>query len=237
MTLAQIKSAMAGYLDTQEANFTVGSTDLSLIAVNQVRMQAELENDFEFSRELVTVSVNGAIGGSLSTAVRYGTATVVQVKSPIEVGIFDTNANLRPIDWTTVAEGLERQRELVPGFAPRYPTDGQLSAATEWPSRLVFSGDNVYFFPKDENLTFLAGMEVYAFHPEWTAMDSTSDVWTTKGAQYLMWKGIIHLNHLFKEFVFRQEGNLPEPKELAQAGLDALKLWDSFRYEQFRRHG
>ncbi len=228
---------MAGYLDTAEINFTIGSVDLSLIAVNQVRMRAELENDFEFSRELVTISVDGAIGGSLSTAVRYGTATPISVKSPIEVGIFDQYNNLRPIEWTTVAEGLERQREIVPGFPPRYPTDGQVArAACEWPSRIVFSGDNVYLFPKDPTLTLTIGIEVYAFHTEWLFMDTTTDVWTTKGGQYLLWGGIIHLNHLFKEFVARQEGNLPEPRALMQEGLDALKLWDSFKHEQFRRH-
>lgn len=239
MTLAQIQSAMAGYLDTTVAAFTVGGVDLSLIALNQIRLQAEMLNDFEFSRKLVTVSVNGVTGGSLSSAVLYGTATPAIVKSVLEVGLFDGSGNLRPIEWTTVAESLERQREIAPGVFPSYPTDAQITATTESPSRLVFSGDNIFLFPKDATLTtaLSVGLEVYTFAADWASIAAPSDIWTDKGQQYLMWQGVVHLNHRFKEFVFRQEGNLPSPEKLAEAGLEALRQWDIFKYEQFRRHG
>lgn len=69
------------------------------------------------------------------------------------------------------------------------------------------------------------------------ATTATSDVWTTKGAQYLQWATIVQLNHLFKQFLPRQEGNLPPPQTLADAGLQNLITWDIYKYEGFRRHG
>lgn len=61
--------------------------------------------------------------------------------------------------------------------------------------------------------------------------------WLIQGEQYMLWNTIIHLNHKLKEFVPRTEGNLSPPAELAASGLQALKDWDTFQYEQFRRHG
>jgi hypothetical protein len=64
----------------------------------------------------------------------------------------------------------------------------------------------------------------------------TSDVWLTKGASYLLWGGLIEVNHLVKEFVFRQEGNLPPPEKLRDDALEVFKQWDQFKFEQNRRH-
>jgi hypothetical protein len=66
--------------------------------------------------------------------------------------------------------------------------------------------------------------------------DDTSGVWLTKGSQYLLWAGLVEVNHMAKEFVFRQEGNLPPPEKLRDGALETFKLWDSFKFEQDRRH-
>ena len=90
---------------------------------------------------------------------------------------------------------------------------------------------------------------VYTPHGNWTAPglpmiavvemmpgSDTSDIWLTKGSQYLLWGGIVEANHLAKEFVFRQEGNLPPPEKLRDSALEMFVQWDTFKYEQNRRH-
>jgi len=242
VTLSDIRKAVAAYLHKGSVNNLIaGGVDLCLVALNQVRTAAELGNDFEFTRKLMSVSVDGVTGGDLSTAVEYGTTNNFAIKSVLDVGTFDTNGNFRPAEWTTTGDSLNRERLDNPFFIARYPTDAQVSSGLIGQKRFVFSGNRVYFFPKTPNLTILLGIEAYTFTGDWAdytdpAAGTLAYVWTRQGAQYLQWAATIHLNHLWRDFVFRQEGNLPPPQALADAGLAALQTWDSFRYQQFRRH-
>jgi hypothetical protein len=242
MTLFELKATAAAYLGKSVTDLTVNGVDLGLAALNQVRLNAELQNDFEFSRKLVTLDVDGVTGGSLDDVVTYVGEDSVEVKSVIDVGQFDEAGNLLPAEWSTVSESLIRQREENPSAVPRYPTDGQAVAGPWGGRRFLFSGSDVFFYPKVDDTTFTVGIEVYTFTTDWVdddlAEDSTVGApWTTRGHQYLLWASVVHLNNLFKEFVFRQEGNLPPPQTLADQGLASLISWDIFRYEQFRRHG
>jgi hypothetical protein len=89
---------------------------------------------------------------------------------------------------------------------------------------------------------FEIGIEAYTFSRDWVDGDTVpsapenGDVWLRKGNQYLQWAGMIHLNHAYKGFTFRQEGNLPPPQTLADNGLASLMTWSAFKYEQYRRH-
>lgn len=80
------------------------------------------------------------------------------------------------------------------------------------------------------------GQTISTGAPTVTATTATSDIWTTHGSQFLLWQTIVHLNKLFRVFVPRQEGNLPPPTDLADAGLQTLVDWDANKFEQFRRH-
>jgi hypothetical protein len=237
MTLQDIRNAAAAYLHRTVADFIVNTVDLSLFALNQVRLAAELQNDFNFTRKTMELSVDGVTGGSLSAAVEHGTTNSFEIKSIVDVGQFDGDGNLRPVDWTTVAAGLDQQRSENPQYLFRYPTDAQTSFATGFP-RIVFSGNKVYVYPIATGQTFLLGIESYTFTPDWTTLDygTTPDPWAKKGSQYLLWSLIIHLNQVYKDFVFRQEGNLPPPQTLADQGLASLVTWDIFKFEQSRRH-
>lgn len=296
------------------------------MAANQVRKTAELQHDFEFQRKLLTLSVNGITGGSLLNAVISGTATTVDIKSIINLGLFDTDSNLRPARWSTVAEGLRNEVSRTP--IPRYPSDaGSISPWSGQLAQFTLTGDTVYAWPKTTAghiETYTLGIEAYVFDSDWTGtndvtvsspipgtfahigtydsyglywrevgsgflyrtsvtdawilngnylqsdpdppywkLETTSqspvgtytavgttgspvvtdsiasytNVWTKQGQQYLQWGTICQLNHLYKEFVFRQEGNLPPPEKYRDEGLATLINWDVFRYEQFRQHG
>lgn len=337
-TLAQIKQSVANYLDLDLADLTLNGEDLFLTAANECRREAEQTNDFEFSRRLIQLTVDGVSGGDLGDAVlKSDGTTAVNVKTVIEVGQFDNAGNFRPVEWTTVAESLERQREdSREVWMPRYPNDSYFDQQVCGLARVVFSGDSVFMFPKDSSNDYTLGMEVYTYADDWASVGITegsvtvtgtlapdltgtyvqvpgdnpifvkfsggvstangmlyrtsdetgwilapfytlgggaidiwqlttssessagtytpvggasgsavvsaqssviTDIWTTQGAQYLTWASIVRLNHRFKHFVFRQEGNLPPPEKLAEAGLLSLKQWDAHKFEQNRRHG
>jgi hypothetical protein len=244
VTLYEIKVAAATYFEKSIDDLTQHDVDLGLIALNHVRQVAELNNDFNFTRKLLQVNVDGVTGGSLDTAVEYGTTdTVVAVKTVVDVGTFDTDGNFRPAEWTTVGDSLNRERQDNPYYVQRYPTDAQAVCGPGGQRRFTFSGNKIYFFPKTPNLSITLGIEAYTFTPDWTRTDVLRDSvsvydgpWTRRGSQYIQWATVIHLNHLFKGFVFRQEGNLPPPEKLAELGLASLQNWDAFAYEQFRRH-
>ena len=174
MTLYEIKTAVATYFKTTIADLTQNSQDLFLVAANQVRRQAELMHDFEFSRKLVTVSVNGVTGGSLEDAVVYGTSTEVNIKTVVEAGLFDTDGNLRPVEWTTVAEGIERQRIDNDMATPRYPTDSWFTNEPAGYGRFEMSGGTIYRWPKDLTHNFTLGLEVYTMSDDWTSSAESS---------------------------------------------------------------
>lgn len=290
MTLFEIKSLAATYLQKTAADLTVNGLDMGLLALNQARKLAELNYDFEFSRQLLTLSVDGITGGSLENSVVQGTDTHVEIKTVIDVGNFDVKGRFYPVEWTTRAEGLERQREekrnSVFNLNRRYPTDAECTF--NGTQRVILSNNRVDIYPQmvGNDLTFNLGFEVYAFWNNWTDADLTTgglnpstpiydrtedphingqfwnnggvvmcslppfvdgepdpgddagyiDIWTEQGQQYLLWQTICQLNYYFKEFVPRQEGNVAVPSDLAANGLEVLKTWDAYRYEQFRRH-
>lgn len=246
MNLLEIKTDAASYLEVGVADLTVDSQDLWLMAANRVRRQVEQGYNLEFSRALVQLEVDGVTGGSLDDAIVYGTEEeTVNVKSVIEVGLFDENGNLRPVDWTTVSASLELQRKMIPGFTPRYPTDGQVLSGLCGSQRITFSNRNVFILPKQEDLTLTLGLEVYTYFANWVAADLSEegednpveDIWTENAADYLLWATIIQLNYRFKAFVPRQEGNLATPADMKAEALQRFLEWDINQYEQFRRHG
>ena len=236
MTLNDIRSAAAAYLHRTIPDFTVNGVDLSLLALNQIRRTAELQNDFNFTRKLLRLPLDGVVGGSLSAAIDWFTQIPTEIRGIVDVGVWDENQNLNPVEWTTVAASLDLQRmEGAPLF--RYPSDGQAVSGCN-PIRVVFAGDTAFLYPKAPGQNIDIGLEATTFTTDWTTDDlaTSPDPWATKGNQYLMWMLVIHLNQVFKDFVFRQEGNLPPPQALADAGLVSLIAWDLFKFEQSRRH-
>jgi hypothetical protein len=244
VNLYQIKAAVAAYFDKPIDAMNVNDVDIALIAFNQVRTNAELNNDFEFTRKLLTLDIDGVTGGSLDSATEYGSEedTSFEIKTILDVGTFDTDGNFRPVEWTTVGDTLNRERLDNPMYSPRFPTDAQAISGPIGQRRFVFTGNKVFYFPKTPNLTITLGIEAYTFSPDWDVDDlatdasDTGDSWLRKGHMYLQWASMIHINHAYKQFVFRQEGNLPPPQNLADSALVTFQTWDTFRYEQFRRH-
>lgn len=246
MTLTQIKDAVAAYLHRTTDELTVNSVDLGLVALNHVRNQAELNHNFGFTRKLAQVSVDGVTGGSLDNAVDVDGAPIngqppVAVKSIIDIGVADSVGNISPIEWTSGEDSANRTRQDNPFSIMRYPTDAQALCGPVGQRRVVFAGNQIHLFPRSPDTTLVLLMDVYSFTSDWTdtSLSPTATFttpWVTHGSNYLIWAAVIQLNHMFKDFVFRQEGNLPPPQTLADNALESMKMWDTFKYEQFRRH-
>lgn len=251
MTLEEIVSTAARYLEKSHADLIIDEIDQGLVAINHVRRLAEQTNDFNFTKRLLTVAVDGVTGGRLDEAVEYGQSETdcpckFQIKTVVDAGVFDTYGNFLPVNWTTASASLNTQRLDNYLAIPRIPTDGQALCGPFGQQRFVFSGNRVLLFPKPQSgeLTVTLGIDAYTFTPDWTEDDFDEDdppqaweePWLFHGAMYLQWATVVQLNHIFKGFVFRQEGNLPPPEKLRDEGLDAMQRWDNFRFEQFRRH-
>ena len=89
VTLYEIKVAVAAYLEKVIDDLTQQDVDLGLIALNHVRQVAEMNNDFNFTRKLLQVTVDGVTGGSLDMATEYGDVSLepvtYQVKTIVDV--------------------------------------------------------------------------------------------------------------------------------------------------------
>jgi hypothetical protein len=231
----------ASYCHRTVDELTVNDVDLGLNALNLIRQTAEMSNDFGFTRKLVNLTIDGVTGGSLDNAVDHVTLEPVTVKTVVDVGSFDGDGNLVPAYWTTTADSLNSARAEHPYALPRYPTDTQVVSFGGM-RRFTFTGDSVFTWPAAPDTTFNLGIEAYILSPDWELDDTqpaatvNGDVWLTRGAEYLQWALVVHVNQLFRDFVFRQEGNLPPPQELRDQAFNALVTWDTFKYEQFRRH-
>lgn len=173
MTLLEIKSLVVAYFPGKtSADFTINGQDLILQALNQGRRTAELNNDFEFQRRFVTLSVDPVTGASLGAAVDKYTGGSVTIKTIVDSVLFDDNGNSVPVEWTTVSESLTRQR--IGNQAPyyRYPTDAQAPSEPRGIFRYTLRNGSVYPFPLGTDVnapTKTLGMEVYAFSSDWVS--------------------------------------------------------------------
>ena len=244
MILNDIITTVAGFLHRQPSDLIVNGINFGLVALNSARNIAELNYDFNFTRQLLQLNVDGVVGGRIDDAVEYYTQlpTNNKAKKVIDVGQFDTDGNLLGVEWTTVAESLNRNRRENRYFF-RYPTDAQASVPPLGLPRFIFSNRSVYAFPKTTTFApgtvFTIGFEAYCLTADWTASDlvTAPEPWGTKGHEYLLWYSVVYINNLFRDFVFRQEGNLMPPQDMAGAALESVINWDTTQYDEFRRKG
>lgn len=327
-TLNEIKTEVATYFQVAPGDLTINGQDLFLIAINQARRKAEMAHDFEFNRQLLTLTVDGVTGGTLTNAVLYGTVTTALIKTIVDLGTLDENNNFLPQFWQSASSSLEKQRQDNPNTFFRYPTDGQIQASPAGGPRLILRNDKIFRWPADVEPSndYNVAIEAYILQPDWLGVISTAtvagtttpdvegaytavgtfngktlfmddddnfiyydtatskwriqftlapdnytidggfslsstsespvgsytaetgatgtpavtvasltDVWTTYGHEYLLWQTISILNHRFKEFVPRTEGNLQPPYALAQSALEALIEWDEGKFSRYQR--
>jgi hypothetical protein len=228
MTLADLKGKVAGYLGLSvagdTAKYTLNSVDLLLEGINAAKRRAQRLHDFELAKCSADLSVAVATGGSLANAKLHGTNTAVTVKKVLDA-FFPVNGSARPVRFV----GRESQ---VKDSAERYSTlSVQESPAWTFTDPWVVQfGDTLQLYPQSQTVWGGATITLYLDVVQWLPDYSgsvTSDFFLTYGSEYLFWQAVCECNHLVKEFVYRQEGNLTPPEKQAEnAWLDLLN-WNA----------
>lgn len=250
LVLTDIIAQAASYLRRPITDLTAnvisnpsGPLNVALPALNMIRTDAESANDFEFTFQQVDVVVTPGTPCALTSAVLHGTDTPAIIKTICDVGIYDLQANLWPLEWTDGGENMERIRQEARHFLfARYPTDDQFNFRFWGVTRPVFTGGpqgfvNIYPVQQlDTQPTITLGILAYTLTPDWTGETTAAVPYTTLGAKWLTWALVCELNPLFKTFVPRQEGNLGEPSEKRDMAWQRFVDWDLLAVQQHRRH-
>jgi len=231
MTVAQIKTRVANFFHKAVGDCTVNSEDLILSAMNSAKLLAEQTHDFEKSKKLCQLIISSSTGAALSSATLFGTTTGVQIKSILNCGIVGDDGSIRPIDFrrrdSVMAEIRKVNRvEPLDGF-DRYPAED----AEKWSvgvREVMQWGDQVMLRPMLDSGSVTLVMECYTNMPDYDSTGTYTDFFTLYGHNYLVWQSIVELNHFYKEFITRQEGNVAPPDRLAATYLQQLINWDIY---------
>lgn len=235
MTVAQIKLRIANLFHKTVGDFSVNGEDMLLTAMNAAKLLAEQTHDFEKSKRLVQLVLSSPQGAALSTATLYGTNTAVAVKSILNAGIVGTDGSIAPIDFRkrdSVLAEMRKVNRLNPlDNILRYPDEAWEGYATGV-RELMQWGDQVLLRPMviEGSLTIVC--EAYTNMPDYTSTGTYTDFFTDFGHNYLVWQSVVELNHYFKTFIARQEGNVNPPEKLAQQALLSLINWDVYLIAQ-----
>ncbi len=178
-------------------------------------------------------------------------AESLTIKDIIDCGYMDKEENFIPVEWmgSRTSNTLWRQQNRF-RWARGWRRDEESEHChyhRRQDMRFAFSGDRVWRVPKapgpgndPPNPIYKLVLEVTVFANDWVSSQlkagdddaNWTDIWTIHANQYLIWQTVINLNNYFKQFVPRQEGNLPPPSEMAATGLAAFLSWDQLQFAQ-----
>lgn len=231
MTVAQIKTRVANLFHKTTAECIVAGEDMILSAMNSAKLLAEQTHDFEKSKRLCEITISSSTGAALSTAKLLGTNTDVKIKSILNCSIVGDDGSLRPIDFRrrdSVMAEIRKVNRVEPWDSlERYPAEDHFAniigirEVMQW-------GDQVLLRPMLESGSVKLAMECYTNMPDYDTTGTYTDFFTDFGHNFLVWQSVVELNHYFKTFIFREEGNLMPPDKLAEKYLLKLVDWDIY---------
>lgn len=239
MNVGQIKTRIANLFHKTIADCTVASEDMIVSAMNSAKLLAEQTHDFEGAKALVQITISSSQGAALSTATLLGTATPALVRSILNVSVLgEDGVSLSPIDFRKRDSVMAELRKI--NRVDRFdPTDRYLDESESYiklGTREVMQwGSQIMLRPMLESGSVTLVMEAYVNMPDYTvhtdlanAANTYTDFFTDFGHNYLVWQTVIELNHYWKTFVYREEGNLTSPDKLAEKYLAQLINWDIY---------
>lgn len=245
MNLGQLRTVVCSNLNKTDGDpdaFNIGGVDLLNLAINNARRVAQGLHDFERFKCLVDVVIDGVAGGELDTAYLHGGDAeddLVEIYTIMEVGSYDeTTGEFASGTFTTYDNLKVRQRSMeLSEYDPdiRYPGDWTPPRGIR--PNYVILGDRIFSQPLGESgEESTVGLYVVRYMGDVPSMEEDNsdfeDWFMKKGGQWLQWQTIIELNHISKDFVFRQEGNLPPPEKMAALCWDAVLKADTYQFSQ-----
>lgn len=231
-TVQNIRDSLQLYLAKTLTDYVENTTDMVLLAMNNARKYAEKIHDFSCARVEAAIIIDVYSGAYLSAAWdEDDPEATISMRSIRNAFLTGTNGYRRPLVYTqkdTLVRFITDFQENTSDPDMRYPADYNVSGCY---TKLVKNGNKLYLYPSaateagTEQTVYLDG---YRWMLDYTADDLDYEDWFTQhGSDYLMWQSMVELNHLAKEFVSRQEGNLPPPTQQAGAALQNLISSDS----------
>lgn len=234
MSLATIRAAAYDLLQVSAPTAADDVTTLALL--NQARLWAEKNHDFNLTKTVAYLTVTAETGSSLATAQAgySGSApsgAVVPIKKVRKIKTRDTTQNV----WVRgeymsldLYESLQyRQDRAVPYGG--YPSDYEetMVILPETRNLVYHDGDTVYV-PGDENVD--VQLRVYKWLASYATIGATDDFLITYGEDFLMWYVVAMFNHKKGTFVPRNEGSIGPESPFAQLdrAWQALVLWDTY---------
>jgi hypothetical protein len=240
MDIKSLKLKIATYLQKEPLDFVVtetsnGSTtvDLLLDAINKSHQWAQMQRDFETSKVSVDALVDLENGVPISPLKLHGTETLVPVKKVLRAYLADGYGGVRPMkfvsrDWQYADAGQRwdgvpypwapNQRDM-----PSYPTFYDVYLTQQANILMLYPNAKVTA-PQNPMPIYL---DVIRFFPDYVNTDNNSDFILQFGDDFLMWDACVRLNPLVKEYVPRQEGNVPAPTNERDAAWQDLIAWDA----------
>lgn len=236
MTLERLKGLIASYLQKQVIDFVQNRVDLLLEAINTSQQGAQQQYDFEYSKVTVDALVDLTIGVPISPLPLHGTSDLVEVKKILRAYVVDGYGNPRPIKFISRESQFQDVTQRWAGIpTPFAPTQRDMpSYPTFYETYLVQQGQTLFLYP-DATATsaqspFPIYLDVIRYLPEYNdnqLIVPNVDFLMANASDFLQWDSICQLNAFAKEFVPRQEGNVPTPTDYRDAAWKALLAWDA----------
>ena len=195
-----------------------------LVAANNAMRSGQKRHDFNFLAGSVQVSVDPDTGADWTSL----TSVATNLRR-IEGAFLVQTAGMAPIRWTTrqnLANEVIRSNDRSVS-REWYPTD-----ATEYVTETIalVEGNKVYLHPKPEAATTVE-LTGYTWLTDLAVVGDTNFM-LEYGFDWVMWQTLVELNYYTKQFVARQEGNLPPPTQMAERAWLDLVQWDDTLFEK-----
>lgn len=242
MNVGILKAIVAAYFEKTVSDLTVNTVDLGLVALNNARKTIEKQRDWFYQQIRGQLLVDPTNGAQLGNMAVYGDEEIgVATKSVETFYLTDTSTTpttLIPLfhhgKQTVMNKAKNRYQRRLSSDGNRYRSDDESPFLnTRTTAQVYLHAGVVYLNPPPSEATTVV-VDCYQWMDDYTE-DADTDWLIENGADYLQWKAIIELNHLWGQFVSTQDGNVPPPQKLVDEALAVLIEWDSQLYEAGRQ--
>lgn len=240
MDIPTLKAKIAAFLQRNVSDFVItnnvpppATVDLLLEAINTSHRWAQQQRDFENSKVSVDALVDLQNGVPISPLPIHGTSTLVTVKKVLRSFLNDGYGGVRPMRFVSREWEYEDSRQRWDGVPfpwapsirdiPSYPTFYEIYLVQMAQTLMIYPNAQVVV-PQNPLPVYL---DVIRYWPDYIGTESNSDPFLQFGDDFLMWDSCVRLNPIVKEYVPRQEGNVPAPTDERDQAWQDLVLWDA----------
>lgn len=224
------------------AAFLYYNTTLTTYVLCATLTTASLTNAYIPSSD-ITIPTGTFVGGGTHSGTATATGSEAsrfsKIKEVVAITRQRPDGTYIPLDFTRADIPIERDRtelEFSDNLFPylRFPSDAQINARGT-ASSMIQRGRRLEIYPyyaTNDTASWEVRLEAYGLLNPYTSSNlndtGPTDFLIEYGFEFLMWGVILELNHYFKTFVPRTEGNLSPPDGKMKDAWQGLLDWDSY---------